>query len=111
MGGIIVTNGYIYGSRYQKRVWCCLNKTNGNIIYSSDKFSDGSIIMAENLFYCYSEKGEVALVYADDKSFNVISKFPVILGNGPHFSHPVINNGRLYIRHGNALMVYNIKNK
>ena len=81
----------------------------GKILYTSNKLGDGNIIMAEGLFYCYSEKGEIALVNANPVSFNVISKFKVPLGTDQHWSHPVIYQGRLYIRHGDALMVYNIK--
>jgi outer membrane protein assembly factor BamB len=111
MGGIIVSDGYIYGSMYRKNLWCCLNGSNGQIIYSSDKFGDGNIIMADGLYYCYSEKGELALVAANPSSFNVISKFQVPLGTDQHWSHPVISRGKLYIRHGNALMAYNLKEK
>ena len=109
MGGIIVTDGHIYGSMYRKGLWCCINTTTGKIIYSSNKFWDGNIIMADGLMYCYSEKGEMALVSADPSSFTVISSFKVPLGSDQHWAHPVINGGRLYIRHGNALMAYKIK--
>jgi len=109
MGGIIVKDGFIYGSLYQKRSWCCLDASSGQIIYTATIFSDGNIIMADGLFYCYSERGEIGLVSANPSSFKVISKFQVPLGSDQHWSHPVINNGRLYVRHGTALMVYNIK--
>jgi outer membrane protein assembly factor BamB len=109
MGGIIVTDGHIYGSMYRKNLWCCLNASNGQILYSSDKFGDGNIIMADGMFYCYSEKGEIGLVSVNDSSFNVISKFQVPLGTDQHWSHPVISRGRLYVRHGNALIAYNLK--
>jgi len=109
MGGIIVKDGFIYGSLYQKRSWCCLDASSGQIIYTATIFSDGNIIMADGLFYCYSERGEIGLVSANPSSFKVISKFQVPLGSAQHWSHPVINNGRLYVRHGTALMVYNIK--
>jgi outer membrane protein assembly factor BamB len=111
MGGIIVTDGHIYGSMYRKGSWCCLSAADGKILYTSNNLGDGNIIMAEGLFYCYSEKGEVALVNANPVSFNVISKFKVPLGTDQHWSHPVIYQGRLYIRHGDALMVYDIKAK
>jgi hypothetical protein len=65
--------------------------------------------MADGMFYCYSEKGEIGLVSANDSSFNVISKFQVPLGTEQHWSHPVISRGRLYVRHGNALIAYNLK--
>ena len=109
MGGIILRDGYIYGSMYRKNLWCCLDASDGQILYSSDKFGDGNIIMADGMFYCYSEKGEIALVAANPSSFNVISKFQVPLGTDQHWSHPVISQGRLYVRHGNALMAYNLK--
>jgi outer membrane protein assembly factor BamB len=111
IGGIIVLDGYIYGSMYRKKLWCCLEASNGQILYSSDKLGDGNIIMADGRFYCYSEKGEIALVSANATSFNVISKFRVPLGKDQHWSHPVISGGRLYVRHGNALMVYNLNEK
>jgi outer membrane protein assembly factor BamB len=111
MGGIIVTDGYIYGSMYRKNLWCCIDASNGQILYSSDKFGDGNIIHADGLFYCYSEKGEIALVNAGPSSFNVISRFKVAFGSDQHWSHPVISRGILYVRHGNALMAYSVKNK
>jgi len=109
MGGIIVKDGYIYGSMYRKGLWCCLNITDGRIIYSSDLLWDGNIIFADGMFYCYSEKGELALVSATPSSFSVISKFQITMGADQHWSHPVIYQGRLYLRHGNALMAYKVK--
>lgn len=109
MGGVVVHEGHIYGSMYRKGQWCCINASSGQILYSSDKFGDGNIIMADGLFYCYSEKGEIALVSADPLSFNVISSFKVPLGTDQHWAHPVIHNGKLYVRHGNALISYMIK--
>jgi outer membrane protein assembly factor BamB len=109
MGGIIVTDGHIYGSMYRKGLWCCINSATGKIIYSSNKFWDGNIIMADGRMYCYSEKGEMALVSADPSSFTVLSSFKVPLGSDQHWAHPVINNGKLYIRHGDALMAFKIK--
>jgi hypothetical protein len=67
--------------------------------------------MADGLFYCYSEKGEFALVSANPSAFNVISKFDITMGTEQHWSHPVISAGRLYVRHGNVLMAYDIKDK
>lgn len=111
MGGIIVTDGHIYGSMYRKSLWYCVDASDGQVLYTSDKFGNGNIIMADDLFYCYSETGEIALVEANPLSFNVISKFKISLGSDQHWANPVIHQGRLYIRHGNALMAYNIKEK
>jgi len=109
MGGVILKDGLIYGSIYNRSTWCCIDPKDGKILHSFRGFGEGSIIMAEGLFYCYSTKGEVALISADRSSYKIISRFRIPKGDGPHFSHPVIYNGRLYVRHGSALMVYDIK--
>ncbi len=109
MGGIIVTDDHIYGSMYRKGSWCCLKATDGKFCIHPITLVTATSSWLKACFYCYSEKGEVALVNANPVSFNVISKFKVPLGTEQHWSHPVIYKGRLYIRHGDALMVYNIK--
>jgi hypothetical protein len=38
----------------------------------------------------------------------VISSFTITKGSQQHWAHPSIANGRLYIRHGNAVMAYDI---
>ncbi len=109
MGGIIVTDGHIYGSIYRKGLWNCIDAASGQIIYSTNIFGDGNIIMADGLFYSYNEIGEMGLISATPSSFSVISKFKVPLGTYQHWAHPVIDEGKLYIRHGDALMVYRIR--
>ena len=51
----------------------------------------------------------MGLISANPSSFSVINKFKVPLGTDQHWAHPVIDEGKLYIRHGDALMVYKIK--
>jgi outer membrane protein assembly factor BamB len=64
------------------------------------------------MLYCYDEKtGDVGLVKASPKGFEVVSSFRVTQGSGKHWAHPAIFDGRLYIRHGEVLMAYDIKSK
>lgn len=109
MEGFVVKDGLIFGSVYNAGKWLCVNASDGKILHVSNAFGDGSIIWADGLLYCYSKRGEFALMSADRNSFSLISRFRVTMGDGPHFSHPVIYMGRLYIRHGSALMVYDVK--
>jgi len=39
----------------------------------------------------------------------VVSSFKVTDGSGPHWAHPFISGGKLYLRHGEVLMVYDIR--
>jgi outer membrane protein assembly factor BamB len=108
INGHILLDGYVYGSPYNKSEWYCLNWETGITDYISESFGSGAIIYADGLFYCYSHQGEMTLVDAKPGEFKIISTFKIPLGTKQHWAHPVIDNGRLYVRHGNALMVYNI---
>jgi outer membrane protein assembly factor BamB len=108
MGGNILLDGYIYGSRYHRNEWYCLDWRNGESQYVFTDLDGGVVIWADGLFYCYSRAGEMALVKADSEEFKIVSSFKIRRGTGQHWAHPVIAEGRLYIRHGDALMVYDI---
>jgi hypothetical protein len=62
------------------------------------------------MLYLYEEKsGHVALVKPNPAKLEILSEFQVTKGDGPFWPHPAIKNGRLYIRHGEVLMVYKVK--
>ncbi len=72
----------------------------------------GSVIFADGMLYFYEEKtGFAGLVKPNPEKFELISNFKVKSGSGPYWAHPVIHNGVLYLRHGEALMAYDIKEK
>jgi hypothetical protein len=51
----------------------------------------------------------VVLAQPELNKFRKISAFKVPYGEAQHWAHPVIKNGRLYVRHGSSLMVYDIR--
>jgi outer membrane protein assembly factor BamB len=112
MGGAVLVEGFIYGSGHNNRGWHCLDWKTGQVRYTARQAgSKGAIIYADGMLYCYGENGTVAMVKADSQGFEVASSFRLKKGSGEHWAHPVIKNGRLYIRHGDALMVYRIGNE
>jgi len=112
-GGVVVVDGYIYGANWKSNKsgnWVCLDWDSGKVMYEKEWICKGSITYADGMLYCYEEKkGTVALVKASPDGFNVISSFEVPKGTGEHWAHPVVCDGRLYIRHGDALMVYDVR--
>ena len=110
LGGLVRLDTCIYGSTAFGSDWRVISWNSGESLVKSKELGGGSIIYADGLFYCYTEReGEVALVDADPGKFEVISKFKVPLGSREHWARPVIHQGVLYIRHGEALMAYDIK--
>ncbi|MBN2011493.1 PQQ-binding-like beta-propeller repeat protein [candidate division KSB1 bacterium] len=109
IGATILMNGYIYGSGMNNRGWKCVDWNTGKTLYTSDALGKGCVVAAEGMLYCYTEKGEVALAKPSPASFDVVSSFKIKQGSEQHWAHPVIKAGRMYIRHGNALMVFDVK--
>jgi len=113
LGGVVLLGDFIYGSTHQAKPsesWACVDWKTGKIQWTEKWYSKGSVISADGMLYLYEEKsGHVALVKPDPEKLDIISEFRITRGEGPFWAHPVIRNGRLYIRHGEALMVYMIR--
>jgi outer membrane protein assembly factor BamB len=112
--GVILTDGYLYGSNWtdnKRGKWVCMKWDTGEIMYENEWDTKGAMVMADGLLYCYNEKGNVGLVKPDPAGFNVISEFKITKGAGPHWAHPFIADGKMLLRHGDVLMVYDIKEK
>jgi len=107
-GHVVKFGDYIYGSG-EKANWYCVDWQTGKIMYSDRTIDAGNIIVADGMLYCYTGKGEMALVKPNPLKFEIISKFTVTLGTDQHWAHPVIYRGILYIRHGDSLMAYRIQ--
>jgi len=111
--GLIELDGNIYGSNWlsnSKGKWVCMDWNTGETKYETDWLTKGELVYADGLFYILEEKsGTMALVNPNPQSFEVISSFKLEGGAGPFWSHPFIANGKLYLRHGDVLFVYNIK--
>ena len=108
LGGFVVVNGRIYGAGNNGRKWYCLDWTTGKELGSSNFGKQGNIIFADGLLYCYGEDGKVTLAEPKADGFGEISKFTIPFGKKQHWAHLVIDNKKLYIRHGTSLMVYSI---
>ena len=117
IGGFVLLDGIIYGSNWinnEEGNWVAVDWNKGETKYQekwNGRTNKGSIIAADGMLYCHDELGMVGLIKPDPGKFNVVSEFRITKGDGPHWAHPVIQDGILYIRHGTALMAYNIKAK
>jgi len=117
-GGIIVVDGYIYGQadgNHKNRRMTCLEFKTGKAMWSTPRLAGkrtSTLALADGMFYVMTDQGEVALVRPNPKRLEVVSSFNLPKGGkGPAWAHLVICNGRLYIRHGEFLYVYDVKRK
>lgn len=115
-GGYVLVDGTIYGSNWinnNQGNWVAVDWATGATKYDTNwggGKSKGSIVTADGMLYIYDERrGTVGLVKPNPAKFEVVSEFRITKGEGPHWAHPVLHDGVLYIRHGNAFMAYKVK--
>jgi outer membrane protein assembly factor BamB len=117
-GGIVLLDDKLYGyaeSQNRSKPWMCIDFKSGATIFqdspvrSSYKYKNGCLTYADGMFYLYSDDGKMALAKPMDKGFKVTGRLRIKEpGKRPTWAHPVVFGGRLYIRYGDKLGVYNI---
>lgn len=110
--GVVLVDGYLYGSNFTGRnsgKWVCMNWNTGEIVWIGDFYNKGPSVYADGMLYIYEEKrGNMGLVKADPKKFELVSSFRHYEGSGPHWARPTIFNQMLLVRHGEKLTAYKI---
>jgi outer membrane protein assembly factor BamB len=109
MGGMVKVGNYVYGSGHANVYWFAVNWNTGEIMWQEQGFPRGITIANDGMLYLYTDNGYMVLVRATPETFDIVGQFPVTLGTNEHFAHPIIYNGILYVRRGDTLMAFDIK--
>ena len=111
LGGVILHRGYLFGASDRNRGgnWVCLDLNTGAIAAEHPGVGKGAAAYADGMLYTYGESGRVGLLPATPDAFQLVSSFAVTRGTQQHWALPVVADGRLYIRHGTALMAYDVR--
>jgi outer membrane protein assembly factor BamB len=108
-GGYVVVDGYLYGNHSSG--WTCLDLKSGKKKWHDGGVGKGSICYADGMLYTFSEGGgKIGLVPATPDGFKLVSQFSVE-GRGRSWAHPAVIGGRLYLRYGGNLYVFDVKAK
>jgi hypothetical protein len=86
------------------------NFKTGKVMWREGRPGKGSIAYADGRLYYRNEGGPITLVEANPKKYVERGRFEQPQrGSGPTWAHPVIANGKLYLRHADLLFCYNVK--
>ena len=113
-GGVVLVGDYVYGDSDDKGVPYCADLMTGEIKWSKrgSGSNSASIISAEGMLYIHFASGVMALAKASPDDYIEVGSFKVPgSGERPGWSHPVIANGRLYVREHDVINCYDIKAK
>jgi outer membrane protein assembly factor BamB len=113
-GGVILVGDYVYG--HADPGWVCQNFKTGESVWKYDRFGKGAIACADGMFYCLEERsGNVALVEVSPEGWKEHGRFKlepqtqIRSSQGAIWTHPVISNGKLYLRDQDLIYCYDIK--
>ena len=113
-GGVIKVGEHFYGSSAQ--AWVCQNQADGENVWADRKIKKGAVVYADGMFYHVEEKsGRVLLIQASPESHSIVSSFKLSpqtkrrKPKGRIWVHPVVANGKLYLRDQEIIVCYDIK--
>jgi outer membrane protein assembly factor BamB len=110
-GGVILADGILYGSGYSRfKHWLSLDWPSGKILHELKDMTSGSAVYADGRLYCLAEDGRVAMLKPTGGGLEIVSEF-LLLGKRARetWAHPVLLDGRLYLRHHDALWCYDVR--
>ncbi len=112
-GGVIVVGGCLYGSGYRKdQSWRCLDWETGQTRYSLPDLAKGAALYADGRLYVLAEDGTAALLHPTPAGFEVAGRFQLAPARGRDaWAHPVVLDGRLYLRYHDTLWCYDVRRR
>ena len=117
-GGVVLIDGHLYGCSGQGgQRWVCVNFKTGEKTWDERKLGGGSLTAVGKRLYLYSQdKGTCVLLDADPKGWKEHGRFTIPRESklprqsGKIWTHPVVANGKLYLRDLDLIFCYDVKN-
>ena len=111
-GGMIVHDGCLYGANGGNGggYLSCLDFQTGEVLWRNRDAEKGSLAFADQRLYLRTEDGEVILIEPNKEKLVERGRFTQPdRTNLPAWAHPVIANGKLYIRDQDLLLCYDVR--
>ncbi|MBI5774270.1 MAG: PQQ-like beta-propeller repeat protein [Verrucomicrobia bacterium] len=116
-GGVVRVGNHLYGIN-DPRYLTCLDFKTGKVVWENESVGKGSVSFADGHLYVRNEGGKgggggtVALVEATPAGYKEKGRFQQPDRSDKNsWPHPVIANGRLYLRDQDVLLCYDVKGK
>ncbi len=110
-GGMIVVDGCLYGANggNEGGFLTCMDFQTGEVLWRDRQAPKGALLLADNRLYLRSESGTVILIEPSKVGFVERGRFEQPdRSEAPAWSHPIVANGKLYIRDQDMLLCYDV---
>jgi len=113
-GGMIVIDGALYGANGGNGggIMTCIDFQTGEILWRDRKGPKGALLYADGRLYLRSEEGPIVLIEPSKEGYKEVGRFEQPdRSTAMAWAHPIIANGKLYIRDQGLLLCYDVKAK
>lgn len=118
-GGSVLIDGHLYGTNSQSLL--CVEFTTGTVKWQERGIGTASLVYVDGRLYLHGENGDVALVEPTPAGYRERGRFTPPMppehapipgaptGPAKAWPHPVVANGRLFIRDMGTLWAYDVR--
>lgn len=110
-GGAVLADGTLYAAGYRDcKWWLAIDWRDGRTKCELKELTTGAAIYADGRLYCLDQRGTAALVKPDAGRLEIVSRFPLVPDRvNDAWTHPVLLDGRLYLRYHDSLWCYDVR--
>jgi outer membrane protein assembly factor BamB len=118
-GGMVLVGDYVYcGHGHNNGFPICVELETGRIAWGGEVNrlrgpGEGSaaVVYADGKLYFRYQNGTMALIEATPEEYRLLGQFELATKHGNSWPHPVIYDGKLYIRDQQSLLCYDVSAK
>jgi len=112
-GAAVLVDGVLYSAGYREsKWWFGIDWQTGEIKYELKDFTTGSAIYADGRLYCLDERGMAGLLKPGPDGLEIAGRFALVAEKvRDAWTHPVLHDGRLYLRYHDTLWCYDVKQR
>jgi outer membrane protein assembly factor BamB len=103
----VLIGEHLYG--FSSAILTAMNFDTGQVAWRDRSVGKGSVIFADDRLYLFSEQGVVGLAEASPTGYKEHGRFSLTTGSLPTWTHPVVANGKLYLRDQDTIYAYNVR--
>ncbi len=110
-GGAVLVDGILFAAGYRtSKWWFGIDWQTGETRYELKDLTTGAAIYADGRLYCLDESGTAALLKPGPEGLQMVGAFRLVTQRvNDAWAHPVLLDGRLYLRYHDALWCYDVK--
>ncbi len=112
-GGMVLIGDYVYmGHGHNNGFPVCFELKSGRDAWRPGRGpgrESAAVVCADGHLYFRYQDGLMALIEATPKKYNLKGEFQIGIKNGDSWPHPVVADGRLYLRDQQEMLSYDVR--